>query len=69
MKLAEPTGKAPHPAAATTVRVTGVADAVPPVKAVTFSQVGSGFTVLSTVNGVPKFAGDVTFTATEAPGV
>ena len=41
MKVVEPTLNPPHPAAATTVRVIGVAVAVPPVN-VTESQDGSG---------------------------
>jgi hypothetical protein len=51
--VVDPTLNPPHPAAATTVKVTGVAVAVPPVKGNTESQDGSAATVLSTVKGVP----------------
>ena len=43
--------------------------AVPPVKGVTESQEGSTLVVLSTVNGVPLLAGDVTLTVCDGPGV
>ena len=68
-KLVLPTANAPQPAAATTLSATGVAEAVPPVNGVMVSQPGKGLTVLSTVNGVPPFAADVTLTVLADPGV
>jgi hypothetical protein len=68
-KVVLPTAKPPHPTVGCTVSATGVEAAVPPVNGVTESHEGSTATVLSTVNGVPPGAGDVTFTFTAAPRV
>jgi hypothetical protein len=67
--VVEPTGNPPHPALATTANAIGVAEAGPPVSGVTPSQEGRGLIVLSTVNGVPPLAGEVTFTVTAGAGV
>jgi hypothetical protein len=68
-KVVVPTAKPPHPTVGCTVRATGVEAAVPPVKGVTKSHEGSAAMVLSTVNGVPPGAGDVTLTVTAPPRV
>jgi hypothetical protein len=57
-----PAPKPPHPYAATTVNATGFVPAVPPEYELTVSQAAGGFVVLSTVNGVPPVAEDVTET-------
>ncbi len=55
--------KPPHPAAACTVKVTGVAEAVPPVSELTLSQAGLDGTLEERmVNGVPPAAVEVTET-------
>jgi hypothetical protein len=61
--------KLPHPAAAATVNVSGELPAVPPAKELTLSHAGGGLVVLSTVNGVPPAAAEVTDTVCAGPGV
>ena len=63
-----PAAKPPQPAVALTVKVVAVAVAVPPVVGVTVTNPNGGLVTVSTVNGVPSVAADVTDTTVDAPG-